>query len=134
MAEARSLSLHARFLRFLIVGGLNTAVNYGVYALLLFLGLGYLPAATLSFVMGLVISFKSQRRFVFQSSGRASFVRFVASWLLIYVVHVSLLGLLVRGGMGSYLAGALLLVPTALLSFAVLRLVVFREKAAGAEK
>ena len=112
MAEARSPSLHARFLRFLIVGGLNTAVNYGVYALLLFLGLGYLPAATLSFVMGLVISFKSQGRFVFQS-GRASFVRFVASWLLIYVVHVSLLGLLVRSGMGSYLAGALLLAPTA---------------------
>jgi putative flippase GtrA len=133
MAEARFLSLHARFLRFLIVGGLNTAVNYGIYALLLFLGLGYLPAATLSFVTGLVISFKSQGRFVFQNRGRASFVRFVGSWLLIYVVHVSVLGLLVRSGVDSYLAGALLLVPTALLSFAVLRLVVFRERAAGAE-
>lgn len=134
MLEARNLSLHARFLRFLVVGGLNTAVNYGIYALLVYLGLGYLLAATLSFVTGLVISFKTQGRFVFQDRGKHSFARFVASWLLIYVVHVSLLGLLVRGGMDSYLAGALLLVPTALLSFAVLRLVVFRERTPAAEQ
>lgn len=134
MLEARNLSLHARFLRFLVVGGLNTAVNYGIYALLVYLGLGYLLAATLSFVTGLVISFKTQGRFVFEGRGKRAFARFVASWLLIYVVHVSLLGLLVRGGMDSYLAGALLLVPTALLSFAVLRLVVFRERAPAAEQ
>jgi hypothetical protein len=46
---------------------------------------------------------------------------------------VSLLGLLVRNGMDSYLAGAIMLVPTALLSFAVLRWVVFRERPAGLE-
>jgi putative flippase GtrA len=134
MADSPTLSVHARFLRFLIVGGLNTAVNYGIYALLVYLGLGYLLAATLSFVAGLVISFKSQRRFVFRSRGKHSFTLFVASWLLIYVIHVSMLGLLVRSGVDSYLAGALLLVPTALLSFAVLRLVVFRERAPAVEQ
>jgi putative flippase GtrA len=119
-----------RFLRFLVVGGLNTALNYGIYALLIFVGLGYIAAATLSFVAGLVISFKTHSRFVFDGRGNRAFLPYVASWLAIYLAHITTLGFLVRSGMNSYLAGAILVPPVAVISFLVMRFVVFRGRTA----
>lgn len=117
-----------RFLRFLVVGGLNTAFNYGVYAFFVYVGTGHVVAATISFCVGLVVSFTTQGRLVFQSRGNRGFVPFVLSWLLIYVAYVAVLDLLVRAGIDEYLAGAILLPPVVVLSFVVLRFVVFRDR------
>jgi putative flippase GtrA len=120
---------NARFLRFLIVGGINTAVNYGIYALLLFAGLGHLAAITLSFAVGLAISFRAHARFVFQGGGYSAFALYVGSWLLLYALNVTILDLLVRRGVDEYLAGAILVPPFAILAYFVLRHVVFRAAA-----
>ena len=125
---------NARFLRFVLVGGLNTALNYGVYSLLLFVGAGHVAAATLSFVLGLVVSFKTQGRLVFESRGNRGFAAFLASWLCIYVVYVAALDLMVGAGIDPYVAGALLLAPVVILSYVVLRFVVFRHAVAGRPK
>ena len=58
-----------RFVRFLLTGGLNTAVTYGVYLLLLG-PLGYRWAYVASFVFGIGLSYALLRWFVFQSAGR----------------------------------------------------------------
>jgi putative flippase GtrA len=118
-----------RFLKFLVVGGLNTAFNYGIYALFIYLGAGYFIAATMSFVIGIFVSFLSHGRYVFQSraSPYRSFFLYVVSWIALYVANVSVLGLLVRNGVDSYLAGALMVPPMAVLSFVVLRFIVFRH-------
>jgi putative flippase GtrA len=120
---------NARFLRFLIVGGFNTAVNYGIYALLLFGGLGHLAAITLSFAAGLVISFRVHARFVFHGGGYPAFALYVGSWLLLYALNATVLDLLVRRGLNEYLAGAILVPPFAILAYFVLRHVVFRVAA-----
>ncbi len=127
--RARAILPSSRFLRFLLVGGLNTAVNYGIYALLLFAGLGHLAAITISFGIGLVISFRAHARFVFDGGGYPAFAIYVGSWLLLYALNATILDLLVRQGMDEYLAGAILVPPFALLAFFVLRHVVFRAAA-----
>ena len=119
-----------RFLRFLMVGVFNTGVNYGIYALFIFAGLGYIAAATLSFAVGLVVSFRTHSRYVFDAGGVRAFFPYVVSWLAIYLLHITVLGLLVRNGMDSYLAGAILVPPVAVISFLVMRFVVFRGRAA----
>lgn len=119
---------NVRFLRFLVVGGFNTAFNYGVYALSIFLGAGHVIAATISFVVGIVVSFTTHGRIVFEKEGRGGFVPFVLAWLFIYGVYVFVLDLLVRrAGVNEYLAGLLMLPFTVVLSFVVLRFVVFRQ-------
>ena len=58
-----------RFVRFLFTGGLNTAVTYGVYLLLLG-PIGYRWAYIASFVFGIGLSYAMLRWFVFQNAGR----------------------------------------------------------------
>ena len=58
-----------RFVRFLLTGGLNTAVTYGVYLLLLG-PIGYRWAYVASFVFGIGLSYAMLRWLVFQNAGR----------------------------------------------------------------
>jgi len=120
--------LRNKFVRFLFVGGLNTMLNYGIYALLIYLGFSYSLAITVAFIAGLMINFKTQGRFVFNSRSNRPFLLYVASWLGIYFVNLWLLGILIANGIDSYLAGALMIPPIAVLSFFVLKYAVFREK------
>lgn len=121
--------IRSNFFTFLIVGGINTAFNYGIYALFVYVGMGHIVAATCSFVVGMIFNFKTHAKYVFKTRNRNSFYLYVASWVAIYCVNVSVLDLLVRSGVNSYLAGALLIPPMAILAFLVLRFIVFKPTA-----
>lgn len=107
-------------------------LNYGIYVLLIYLGLSYSLATTIAFVAGLAINFKTQGRFVFNYKSNKPFLLYIVSWLVIYLINLWLLGLLIAKGVDSYLAGALLIPPIAVLSFIILKFVVFRGKEAPA--
>jgi len=119
--------IDSRFPKFLIVGGLNTALNYLVWAFFIFLGLGYFLATTFAFIIGLFINFKSQAKFVFNSKSNRPFFLYVVCWLIIYLAHLGFLRLLMSIGVNTYLAGAISTPPMAVLSFLLLRHVAFRE-------
>jgi len=114
-----------RWLRFLLVGGVNTLVSYGVYALLLYLGLPYALANLGSLLFGIAFSFRTHSALVFRQAGRGRFPRFLACWALLYGVHTALIGSLVQLGLDAYLAGAAAVLPMALLSYLVQRQFVF---------
>jgi putative flippase GtrA len=120
--------LNTRIIKFLAVGAINTAFNYGIYVFLIFIGFGYAIATTVSFVIGLIFNFKTQGIFVFNTKSNKPFYLYLISWLGIYFLNLALLGWLIKIGINSYLAGALLVPPIAVLSFVVLKFVVFREK------
>ncbi|WP_343623465.1 GtrA family protein [Roseateles puraquae] len=117
--------LSGAFLRFLIVGALNTALAYAVYALLLWLGLAYGWANLGSLVVGILVSFFLQGRLVFGSHDNRLLPRFVLCWLILYALNVALIAGLMRLGLNAYTAGALALLPMALGSFLVQRTFVF---------
>ena len=52
-------------IRFLFVGGLNTIVGYGTYALLIMMNLNYLLANTISTIVGVIHSYIWNRNFTF---------------------------------------------------------------------
>jgi putative flippase GtrA len=117
-----------RFVRFLVVGTLNTAFAYAVYALLIYVTGSYMVAVTLTFIIAPVVGFKSHRKFVFNNAGtKHALLLYLASWGLLYLANVTSLRALVNAGIDSYIAGALLMPPMAVLSFVVLRFVVFRH-------
>lgn len=58
------------FGRFLLVGGANTAIDFGVLFLLTAVGLGVWPANTLSTSVALIFSFFANRTFTFRADGR----------------------------------------------------------------
>lgn len=114
--------------KFIFVGGVNTAVNYGFYAVLIFAGMWHVAAATLSFVFGVLFNYYTHGRFVFGNRSNRAFHRYVISWLFLYLANVTTLDLLVKSGINSYLAGAFLVPPMAVLAFVVMRFIVFRPR------
>jgi putative flippase GtrA len=120
--------VNRQFIRFLFVGGINTCFSYGVYSLLIYLGLPYVLANLGAVTLGILFSFETQGRLVFGNRDRALIFRFAGYWMGIFVVNTSLIAVLVNAGLNEYQAGALAMIPTALLSFFIQKLLVFGRR------
>ena len=118
---------HGQFLRFLVIGLVNTTFSYGVYAILIFVGLYYAIANLAALLLGLLFSFKMQGRFVFGNSDNRLFWKFLFAWSLIYFATIALIGELISVGFNAYIAGALALPFTTVLSYLMQKFFVFRS-------
>lgn len=106
--------------RFLMVGGINTAVGYGAYALLIFCGLQYLIANTLSTIIGVINSYLWNRFFTFKSKDKAfgEMARFTLVYLVSYCASMLFLYLIVdKFGVNTYIAGVLNIMLTTAVSW-----------------
>ena len=88
--------LSLQFVRYLLVGGLNTGFSYAVYAVLLFLGLNYVLANFGALLLGILFSFRTQGRLVFGNRDGRLIFRFAAVWGLIFLVNILLISVLIR--------------------------------------
>ena len=120
--------LKRRFVRFLLVGGLNTAFAYAVYAFFLMVGLGYALANFLSLITGILFSFKTQGTLVFNNTAHGLFIRFVICWLIIYLCNIGFIRQMLIFGLNAYAAGALALPFIAVLSYLLQKYLVFNTK------
>jgi len=116
-----------QFLRFLMVGGVNTAFGYSVYAAAIFAGLRPTLALACAMVCGVVFNFFTTGRLVFREQAGNAFPRFVLAYGVIYLVNLGLLHLATRLGAGPLLAQALVTPPTVVFTFGLMKLVVFRR-------
>jgi putative flippase GtrA len=121
--------LKRRAIRFVLIGAINTAFSYAIYAFFLYLGLSYALANLLALMIGILFSFRMQGKFVFQNTENHLLGRFIAAWLLIYCVNVLLINLLIGQGLNAYISGALAIFPVTALSYFFQRFYVFRHAA-----
>jgi len=119
--------LKRRFIRFLLVGALNTVFGYSVYALLIFMHVHYALAALGGQILGVLFNFKTIGLLVFDRRGNRRFLRFVSVYILTYLLTALLLKLFHAFNVNLYLAGALLLLPMAVLSYFLNRKFVFAD-------
>ena len=119
--------LDDRFVRFLLIGMLNTCVGYAMYAALVLLGLDPVIALSISFCFGVGFNFLSTGRVVFSSTDVWRFPRFVAAYSLVYVANLLLLKMLLSLGLHALAAQALLLPVIAVGTFVILKLFVFNR-------
>lgn len=89
-----------QFSRFLLVGGINTALGYAVIFGGMYLG-GLAPEISnaIGYMTGLLVSYFLNRNFTFRSARRQSteFARFVFVFLVAYAANLMVLLILVRG-------------------------------------
>jgi putative flippase GtrA len=110
----------AQFFRFVLVGILNSAVGYGLFALFIYLGLHYALANLVATILAVCFNFFSTGKLVFKQTGgggTATAVRFVLVYALLYGVNVLLLSVLLKTGLTEYLAGLLLIPVIAVLAY-----------------
>ncbi len=119
-------SINNRFIRFLIVGGINTAFGYGIFALLIFLKFHYALAVLLSTILGVLFNFKTTGRLVFESKENGLIFKFVGVYAIIYVINTASLGVFNFYRVNMYLAGAVMILPMAMLAFVLNKSLVFK--------
>lgn len=122
-----------QLLRFLLVGGLNTLFSYAIYAGLIFLGAHFSLANLAALVLGILFSFKTQGRLVFRNPDNRLIGRFFLAWSLIYLATIGVIGLGIRLGLSSYIAGLAALPFSTVLSYGAQKYFVFRRQAISLE-
>ena len=102
IADAPDGADRGRSLRFLLVGGLNTAFGVALYPVLLFvlgpLGVHYMAVLLIAQAVALLFAFTTQKLLVFRSRGRLlhELATFSSFYLAIYAVNWVTLPLLVE--------------------------------------
>jgi putative flippase GtrA len=125
-AIANSL-MDRTFLRFVIVGMINTAFGYSVFAFFLYVGLHYSVAALLGTILGVLFNFKTIGLLVFRKGKNSLIFRFSGVYAFTYSLNVGSLKILKMNGVNMYLAGAILLAPMAIITFSLNKLYVFND-------
>lgn len=118
------------FVRFLIVGVLNTAFGYTVFGGMLSLGCQRTVALLLATIAGVLFNFRTVGVAVFRNSEPRLFLRFVAGYSVVFAVNASLLEALVRGLEWSPMVAQAASLPVmAVVGFLTMRTLVFRRAA-----
>ena len=117
--------LTPQFLRFVMVGVLNTCFGYSVFALLVWLGAPYQLATAISTLAGIAFNFQTTGRLVFSGAPWPRLIRFAAVYALIYLLNISGIALLLRLDVNVYVAYALLIPPLAVLTYLLHKKFVF---------
>ncbi len=122
-------SINVQFIKFLLVGGLNTLFGFAVFSAFIALKVHYALAALLATLLGILFNFKTYGTLVFRNPDNRLILKFFGVYAITYVLSVVLITVLKAHHLSSYAAGAILVLPMALLSFTLNRKFVFAREA-----
>ena len=87
-------------IRFLLVGGVNAAISYGIFAIAVYLigSVHYQACVILQWSLSSVFSYFNQKFFVFCTKGNylKEYLKCCSTWAVSYLLNVIILELLVR--------------------------------------
>lgn len=116
-----------RFIRFVLVGGLNTAFGYGLFAILLLVSGSHRLALLGATIIGVLFNFLTTGRLVFGNSRWRRLPLFVGVYALVFALNLGALDMLVASGVAPLLAQLLVLPACVVISFLLNSLLVFRK-------
>jgi putative flippase GtrA len=116
-----------RFARFLVVGVLNTAFGYLVFAAIILAGFSPQLALLVATIVGIAFNFMTTGRLVFASRDNKRLPRFVLVYCVSYGLNALALRGLIDAGIPSLYAQVILLPAVVVVTFAGMRIFVFQE-------
>ena len=116
-----------RFVRFFLVGGLNTVFGYSIFAVCILIGIPYPVAALVATALGVLFNFKSYSLLVFASHDNRLIFRFLAVYGICYVVGLAPLAWAKAHGVPILWMAAICALPMAAFAFTLQRLLVFHR-------
>jgi putative flippase GtrA len=118
----------AKYIRFILVGALNTAFGYAVFSGLTWLGWEDLYAVPAATAAGVTFNFVTYGKLVFKSLDRRNVPRFALGYAGLYICNIAGLRALAGTGLDAYRSQAALIIPLAILSYVINDRWVFRAK------
>jgi putative flippase GtrA len=135
--QARHSQVIRQFVRFNVIGLVNTGVAYLLYAGLLYLDVHRQIALAADYALGLVLGFYLNRRFTFargaeKGSVKREFGKMMLTFIPIYLLNGALLEAATQwGAINLYVSQIAILAIIAVLSFVAQKIYVFAEKRGG---
>lgn len=121
------MTFDRRFVRFLLVGLLNTLFGLGAYSLLVWMGLPIWAALVGGNAAGIAFNFFTTGHLVFSEVALGRLPRFVAAYFGLYLVNYVALRALLETGLDPIASQVLLTPVMAVLSFYVMSRHVFGQ-------
>jgi putative flippase GtrA len=82
-------------------------------------------------LLGILFSFRTHGALVFGNRDNGLIFRFASCWGIIYLANIALIAGLRQLGLTDYVAGAITMLPVALLSYLMQKFLVFEATGAG---
>ncbi len=123
--------INRRFGVYILVGILNTIFGYSAFALFIFLQLHYALAVFLATLLGIMFNFKTIGTLVFKNNNNKLFAKFIGVYVVTYFLNVLSLSLFNKFNFNLYLAGLILIIPMAFVSFILNNAFVFKKEGAA---
>ena len=80
--------------RFLVIGFFNTLVGYLFFTVFFYLANNELLALLLSYIIGILLNYKTYSKYVFTNSNQQFFINFIIIYILIFIFNNYLLYLI----------------------------------------
>jgi putative flippase GtrA len=125
-----SIILESNFLRFLIVGGVNTLFGLTVYALLALSEMPTWIVLLISNLIGMIFNFFTTGGIVFTDVRISRFPRFFICYGAIYLIYLELINWLEPIFNSRIIAMTIIVIPVTFLSYLILNFFVFTNKIA----
>lgn len=116
-----------KVLLFFAVGALNTLFGYSIFAFFLWIGLHYSIAALLSTVAGILFNFTTFGRLVFDNKSYSNLPKFILVYVANYLFGLAVLFFCNQFSYNLYIVQAILILPTALLRFILMKYFVYKK-------
>lgn len=78
--------MNLQIIRFLIVGGLSTLVNYSIFYVLIMLGVQYLISSAIGFVCGILFGYPFNKKWTFDAAPLSH--KYLFPYFLIYLLSL----------------------------------------------
>ena len=117
-----------QFLRFLIVGILNTIIYYLLYSLFLYFKLDYRVAVICATVIGVLFNFKSFGNYVFYNNDNSIIYKFIGVYILLLLLNILFINIFNMFTDNYYKSGFFAIFPYAIISFYLNKEFVFKKK------
>lgn len=121
--------LNKDYTRYLIFGGLNTGLTFIIFSGLILLGLHYLLANSLAWIVGIIVSFIFNSRFVFKKSyNHKRFLKFISSNIFSFCLSNFILFLLIDIFLLHPILSSVIAIPfVVVINYSILKLFIFNK-------
>jgi putative flippase GtrA len=119
--------LNKEFIRFILVGIINTIAGYIFYATFIFFGFDYKLAVLFGTILGVIFNFKTIGHFVFKNNNNSLILKFISVYVVTYFLSIFIIGIAKEYGYNDYIAGVFSIIPCALVSFLLNKFYVFKK-------
>lgn len=109
-----------QFVKFILIGVVNTIFGYAVFSVLILLKIPPQPALAAAFFIGVIWNYWTHARIVFKRPGLNRIPAYAVSYFLIYVFNSGGLALLLKTGLGPLISQAILTPIVAVMSFVLI--------------